>query len=223
MEKLKLRYCKKLFLATLCSILSLPAFSASYPCYQVISDFENARNGHRTPEIISRISAMSKYMEEDDEMASRIIRMARRYYGGDASNEEVKRFGAKVGPAMMKVCKSNPSMEVKDAMIKGAEVLAGYSSPSSTEYRTEQFRTGKSAVSTLYICVVVGDKEGFADDSFTILSTARRVMEIDAELSGDLLHDAFTWYQNEKDSMDLYGMWNGMCETPMDNLRKMGR
>ena len=108
-------------------------------------------------------------------------------------------------------------------MIKGAEVLAGYSSPSSTEYRTEQFRTGKSAVSTLYICVVVGDKEGFADDSFTILATARRVMEIDAELSGDLLHDAFTWYQNEKDSMNLYGMWNGMCETPMDNLRKMGR
>ncbi|ASK33253.1 hypothetical protein CEK62_02055 [Alcanivorax sp. N3-2A] len=166
---------------------------------------------------------MSKYMEEDDEMASRIILMARRYYGGGASNEEVRRFGAKVGPVMMDVCKSNPNMEVKDAIIKGAEVLAGYSSPSSTEYRTEQFRTGESAVSTLYICVVVGDKEGFSDDSFAILATARRVMEIDAELSGDLLHDAFAWYQKEKNSMDLYGMWNGMCETPMDNLRKMGR
>jgi hypothetical protein len=89
-------------------------------------------------------------------------------------------------------------------------------------YKTPEFNEPNSSIAMMYMCTVVGDKQGYAKDTLFVLAKVRPKLGISIKKSGDLLNDAYRWYDIKKDSMDFEGLWYDLCETPIDNLRRMG-
>lgn len=88
-------------------------------------------------------------------------------------------------------------------------------------YKTPEFNDPNSSTAMMYMCIVVGDKHGYAKDALFVLAKIRSKIDISIKKSGDLLNDAYRWYDIKKESMDFKGLWYDLCETPIDNLRRM--
>lgn len=91
----------------------------------------------------------------------------------------------------------------------------------SSSYITEEFRDGDSNIAMLYVCSVIGHKTQKAPDAIITLAKFVEFSDIPSEKSGDFLADANTWWNEESQDYDIDGMWEGMCEQPLNNIRNL--
>lgn len=98
-------------------------------------------------------------------------------------------------------------------------VLIAIISDFAAAYKTPEFNNPDSSVAMMYQCAVVGHKKGFAPDAITVISKARKMLKITIKKSGELLNDAFKWYEINEGVYDFQGLWKDLCELPFENLR----
>lgn len=98
---------------------------SGYYCHQFISDIKGIRNGTGNRDAMARIYNIGSYYVTDDNLAAKVLHLARYYYGGNASDEQIKAFGKLATKATVEICINNPSVNFKEALILGAERVAG--------------------------------------------------------------------------------------------------
>lgn len=89
------------------------------------------------------------------------------------------------------------------------------------EYKTPEFKDGKSHLSMVYVCTVIGEKGGFDADALPTVANGSAKMGIPAQKAGELMSDALTWWEANHDKYDISGMWDGECKNPIENMRRM--
>lgn len=89
------------------------------------------------------------------------------------------------------------------------------------EYKTSEFKDGKSNIAMMYTCAVIGEKDGFDADALPIVAKSSSKMGIPAKKAGELMSDALTWWEANHDKYDIASMWKASCKEPLSNMRKM--
>lgn len=90
-----------------------------------------------------------------------------------------------------------------------------------TKYKTPEFRDGKSNIAMMYTCAVIGEKGGFDADALPTVAKGSSKMGIPAQKAGELMSDALTWWEFDRDKYDIAAMWDGACKAPIENMRRM--
>lgn len=88
------------------------------------------------------------------------------------------------------------------------------------QFRTEEFRSGKSHIAMAYSCGVLGQKTGIAPDAMGVVASVV-AQGLTAQHSGDLMADALDWWEADGQRLADLGMWAQFCEQPIDNFRRL--
>jgi len=102
------------------------------------------------------------------------------------------------------------------ATIVSISVYAG-----GREYKTPEFRDGKSSIAMMYTCAVIGEKGGFDADAMPTVAKGSSKMGIPAQKAGELMSDALIWWDSDRDKYDIAAMWDGACKAPIENMRRI--
>ncbi len=92
---------------------------------------------------------------------------------------------------------------------------------SAADYKTPEFTDKKSRVSNVYICAVVGHKQGYEPNAYQILAKFEVISKISTERSSAWRADAELWWKKEHTNYDLKAFWSGLCAEPFDRIRRI--
>lgn len=106
-------------------------------------------------------------------------------------------------------------------LITIAAILSTNAYADDPKYKTPEFREGKSNIAMMYTCAVIGEKGGFDADALPTVAKGSSKIGIPAQKAGELMSDALTWWESERDKYDIAAMWDGACKTPIENMRRM--
>lgn len=99
--------------------------SPSIPVYQCSDFIRDLKSAKQDLEANKRLFSILEYTYEDDRYSRSLAKLMRTYYQDDnPSDDQIRMFAGMSATTAIEICKNNPSLSVKDAIIDGAELIA---------------------------------------------------------------------------------------------------